>query len=251
MQLAFLASGLSEAQNAKKKLQAAYGKVTPAKADVLAVLGGDGFMLSSLHKYGHLGKPLFGMKLGKVGFLMNRFTEDDVAERVSKAQAVDLKPLQMTTTDPDGHQTQALAINEVSLWRQTNQAAHLRISINDIIRIPELMADGVLLSTAAGSTAYNLSAHGPILPLGTEALALTPISPFRPRRWRGAVLPNKTRVTVEVLNHKKRPVNATADSDEVADVVRVDMHLRQDIYYRLLFDPDHSLEERVLNEQFL
>ncbi len=250
-QLAFLASGSSEAQNAKKKLQAAYGKVTAGKADVLVVLGGDGFMLSSLHKYGHLKKPLFGMKLGKVGFLMNRFTKDDVAERIGKAQAVDLKPLKMIATGADGQQTEALAINEISLWRQTNQAAHLRISINDIVRIPELMADGVLLSTAAGSTAYNLSAHGPILPLGTEALALTPISPFRPRRWRGAVLPNKTRVTVEVLNHKKRPVNAAADSDEVADVVRVDMHLQQDIFYRLLFDPDHSLEERVLNEQFL
>ncbi len=251
MQLAFLASRAGEAQSAKKQLLEMYGNVRIDKADVLVVLGGDGFMLSSIHRYGELQKPMFGMKLGRVGFLMNRFAEDDLLERIEAAGSVDLKPLKMVATDTRGKQTEALAINEVTLWRKTNQAAHLRISINDIVRIPELMADGVLLSTAAGSTAYNLSAHGPILPLGTEALALTPISPFRPRRWRGAVLPNKTRVTVEVLNHKKRPVNATADSNEVHNVLRVDMHLQQEISYRLLFDPDHTLEERVLNEQFL
>ncbi len=251
MRLAFLASRVQEAQSARKKLQAVYGRITPAKADVLVVLGGDGFMLSSLHRYGHLKIPLFGMKLGRVGFLMNRFEEQDLERRIEDAQQVDLKPLQMTALDINRKKTEALAINEIAIWRQTNQAAHLRISINDIVRIPELVADGVLLSTAAGSTAYNLSAHGPILPLGTEALALTPISPFRPRRWRGAVLPNNTRVTVEVLNHKKRPVNATADSDEVAHVLRVDMHLQHDIQYQLLFDSDHSLEERVLHEQFL
>lgn len=251
MQLAFLASRAGEAQSAKKKLLEKYSAVSPQKADVLVVLGGDGYMLSSIHKYGHLQKPMFGMKLGRVGFLMNRYSDKKLLERIEAAGPVDLKPLKMVATDARGKQTEALAINEVSLWRKTNQAAHLRISINDIVRIPELMADGVLLSTAAGSTAYNLSAHGPILPLGTEALALTPISPFRPRRWRGAVLPNKTRVTVEVLNHKKRPVNATADSDEVHNVLRVDMHLNHDISYRLLFDPDHTLEERVLNEQFL
>lgn len=251
MQLAFLASGSSEARRAKHVLEANYGRISPEEANVLIILGGDGYMLHSLHKYGHLRKSLYGMKLGKVGFLMNRYSEDNLFERIEQAETVHLKPLHMTAVDMHDRKTEALAINEVSLWRQSNQAAHLRISINDIVRIPELVADGVLLATAAGSTAYNLSAHGPILPLGTEALALTPISPFRPRRWRGAVLPDRTRVTVEVLDHNKRPVSVAADSDEVRSVVRVDMYQQQDTQYHLLFDPGHSLEERVLNEQFL
>lgn len=249
--LAFLASSLPEAQTARQRLQALYGDHAPEQADVIVVLGGDGCMLRALHAHTHLHKPLYGMKQGTVGFLLNQYNEHDLLQRIDAAEPVMLHPLAMTAIDLAGNTHQSQAINEVALWRQSNQAAHLRIKVNDVVRVPELVADGVLLATAAGSTAYNLSVRGPILPLGTDALALTPISPFRPRRWNGAILPGPARVEVEVLNPHKRPVSATADAFEVRDVQRVSMHLAVDTEYTLLFDPDHSLEERILQEQFL
>ena len=249
--LAFESSHSSEAVAARERLEQRYGTYDPEDADILVVLGGDGFMLRTLHRHISLELPMYGMKFGSVGFLMNRFSEDDLLERIEQAQQVELNPLRMIAATESGNEVKALAINEVSLLRQSNQAAHLRILINDVVRVDELVCDGMLLSTAAGSTAYNLSAHGPILPLGTEALALTPISPFRPRRWRGAILPSNARVSVEVLDPFKRPVSATADAYEVRNVTRVDMALERSVTHRLLFDPDHSLEERILNEQFV
>ncbi len=249
--LAFIASNLPEAQQAKQRLQTRYGEHSLDQADVVVVLGGDGYMLRALAAHTHLHKPFYGMKQGTVGFLLNRYDEDDLLQRIAAAEPVILHPLAMTATDVDGLTHQSQAINEVSLWRQSNQAAHLRIKINDVIRVEQLVADGVLLATAAGSTAYNLSVRGPILPLGTDALALTPISPFRPRRWTGAILPAQARVEVEVLNPDKRPASATADAFEVRDVQHVSMHLASNTEYTLLFDPDHSLEERILQEQFL
>lgn len=249
--LAFLASSLPEAQAARARLQAHHGDHTPEQADVIVVLGGDGYMLRALHAHTHLHKPFYGMKQGTVGFLLNQYDEDQLLQRIIMAEPVMLHPLAMTATDLAGDTHHSQAINEVALWRQSNQAAHLRIKVNDVVRVPQLVADGVLLATSAGSTAYNLSVRGPILPLGTDALALTPISPFRPRRWNGAILPGQARVEVEVLNPHKRPVSATADAFEVRDVQCVSMHLAIDTEYTLLFDPDHSLEERILQEQFL
>lgn len=249
--IAVLASGNPKARAARDELVSRYGAVEAADADVLIVLGGDGFMLHTLHEHADRGQRLFGMRLGDVGFLMNRYSVEGLFERLEAAEEVGLNPLRMIAETTGGGRSQALAINEVSLLRQTNQAAHIRIEINDRPRVEKLVADGVLVCTAAGSTAYNLSAHGPILPLGTEALALTPISPFRPRRWRGAVLPAGARITLRVLNADHRPVSATADYDEFRNVSVV--HIRQDksVVHRLLFDPEHSLEERILNEQFI
>ncbi len=249
--LAFLASSLPEAQAAQQRLQRRYGEHQPQHADVIVVLGGDGYMLRALHAHTHLHKPFYGMKQGTVGFLLNQYGEDELRQRIAAAEPVILHPLCMRAIDLDGQTHQSQAINEVALWRQSNQAAHLRIKVNAVERVPELVADGILLSTAAGSTAYNLSVRGPILPLGTDALALTPISPFRPRRWNGAILPAQAQVAVEVLDPAKRPVSATADAFEVRNVQHVDMHLDTDTHYTLLFDADHSLEERILQEQFL
>jgi NAD+ kinase len=249
--LAFLHSNLDAARKTAARLRTVHGEYTPEQADVIMVLGGDGFMLRALHQYSHLRKPFYGMKQGTVGFLLNQYDEEDLQTRLEHAEAVTLHPLSMTAVDVHGKQHKAQAINEVSLWRQSNQAAHLRIKVNDVVRVTQLVADGILLSTAAGSTAYNLSVRGPILPLGTDALALTPISPFRPRRWNGAILPGLARVEVEVLDAEKRPVSATADAHEVRDVHSVSMRLTTTTEYTLLFDPDHSLEERILQEQFL
>jgi NAD+ kinase len=232
-------------------MQESYGQAPLDQADVIVALGGDGFMLRALHRYIETGLPVYGMRTGNVGFLMNRFEHEGLRERLAAAEQVDLHPLRMKAETESGDLSTALAINEVSLLRQTNQAAHIRISVNGKVKVENLVADGVLLSTTAGSTAYNLSAHGPILPLGTDALALTPISPFRPRRWNGAVLPGSAQVSFEVLDPHKRSVSATADAFEVRNVVRVDVHEDRSIALRLLFDPDHSLEERILNEQFL
>ena len=234
-----------------QRLKKRYGHASLDEADVIVALGGDGFMLHSLHRYVDAGIPIYGMKRGSVGFLMNRFEEEGLPERLQVAQPVELNPLRMEASTEAGGQATALAINEVSLLRQTNQAAKIRILVNDAVKIDELICDGVLLSTTAGSTAYNFSAHGPILPLGTEALALTPISPFRPRRFRGAILPSAVKVTFEVLDFYKRPVSATADAQEVRNVVQVDITEDKTVTHCLLFDPDHSLEERILNEQFL
>jgi len=247
----FVASQTNAAQAAMEALQARYGQSEVGDADVIVALGGDGFMLRTLHRLLPAGLPVYGMKLGDVGFLMNRFREDKLHDRLNAADVVELNPLCMIAVTEAGGESRALAINEVSLLRQLNQAAHIRILVNGSVKVEDLVCDGVLVSTAAGSSAYNLSAQGPILPLGTEALALTPISPFRPRRWRGAVLPTSVRIRFEVLDCYKRPVSATADAQEIRNVVSVDVFEDKNIVLKLMFDPDHSLEQRILDEQFL
>ena len=249
--IAFVASQTDVAQSALATLTAMHGQCEPEAADVLVPLGGDGFMLQTLHRYGHLGKPVYGMKLGTVGFLMNQHREDDLLARIERAEPAVLRPLEMQAETESGSTVTSLAYNEVSLLRQTRQAAHLRIDLNGTTRLEELVADGVILSTAAGSTAYNFSAHGPILPLGAGVVALTPIAPFRPRRWRGAILRAETRVRFRVLDPYKRPVSVTADSHEVRDVVEVTIHESRERTVTLLFDPEHNLEERILSEQFV
>ena len=247
----FVASEVENADSAMAALQEQYGQHELDQADVIVALGGDGFMLRTLHRFLPAGLPVYGMKLGKVGFLMNRFREDDLQKRLTEADVVELNPLCMIAMTEAGNESKALAINEVSLLRQVNQAAHIRILVNGSVKVEDLVCDGVLVSTAAGSSAYNLSAHGPILPLGTDALALTPISPFRPRRWRGAVLPSSVRIRFEILDNYKRPVSATADAHEIRNVVSVDVFEEKNVTLKLMFDPDHSLEQRILDEQFL
>ena len=249
--IAFAASQHPRAREALAELRQRYQPVPHNEADVLVALGGDGFMLDTLHENSARDLPVFGMHLGEVGFLMNRFSVDDLPQRIAGAASFELAPLKMRAETVDGRVRKGLAINEVALLRQTNQAAHIRILVNGTERVPRLVADGVLVATAAGSTAYNLSAHGPIIPLGTEAVVLTPISPFRPRRWRGAVLPAAAEVEFEVLNAERRPVSATADYDEFRDVARVQVTQSNSLRHTLLFDPEHSLDERILREQFL
>ncbi len=248
--IAFVAADTDEARNARARLAAAYGDAEPGQATLIVALGGDGFMLETLHQFVHRGVPVFGMNRGSVGFLMNEFREGGLLDRLDRAVTVGLHPLHMCAYCYDGMVHQALAFNEVSLWRQTRQAAKLRITVDGKVRLPELNCDGALVATPAGSTAYNLSVQGPIIPLGANLLALTPISAFRPRRWRGALLPHSARITFEVLERAKRPVNACADFTEVHDVARVDVHEDRSVKLRLLFDPEHNLEERVLKEQF-
>jgi NAD+ kinase len=248
--IAIVASKTPEGQASLVALQEAFGTLAPADADVIVALGGDGFMLQTVHRHMALNKPVYGMKAGTVGFLMNQHRPERLLERIANAQATVLKPLEMVAVSEAGSSVNALAFNEVSLLRQTKQAAKIRVYLNGSVRLDELVCDGVLLSTPAGSTAYNLSAHGPILPLGSEVLAMTPISPFRPRRWRGAILRSATEVKLEILDHYKRPVSATADSSEVRDVVEVSIRESRDRTVTLLFDPEHNLEERILNEQF-
>lgn len=248
--IAFLASQTSDAQAALQTLCARHGQCEPDEADVLCALGGDGFMLQTLHRHGSLGKPVFGMKLGTVGFLMNQYRTDDLLERLAAAEPAVLHPLEMVAQTESGATVGSLAYNEVSLLRQTRQAAHLSIELNGKLRLDELIADGVMVATAAGSTAYNYSAHGPILPLGANVVALTPIAAFRPRRWRGALLKADTEVRFRVLDPYKRPVSATADSHEVRDVVEVMIRESRERTVRLLFDAEHNLEERILSEQF-
>jgi len=247
----FVATHVPDAQETLKRLKDRYQAVELEEANVIVALGGDGFMLRTLHRFLPAGLPVYGMKLGDVGFLMNRFREDDLQERLTEADLVELNPLRMIAVTEAGSETSALAINEVALLRQLNQAAHIRILVNGKVKVVDLVCDGVLVATAAGSTAYNLSAYGPILPLGTEALAMTPISPFRPRRWRGAVLPSSARIRFEILDHYKRPVSATADAQEIRNVTSVDVFEERDVTLKLMFDPDHSLEQRILDEQFL
>lgn len=248
--IALVASHGAEAQAELAALKDRYGDVAPEEADVIVALGGDGFMLRTLHRHLSLGIPVYGMKLGTIGFLLNPFHPDDLRERIARAQPTVMRPLSMHAHSESGTTVEALAFNEVSLLRQTKQAAHIRVSLNGVVRIEELMCDGVLVATPAGSTAYNLSAHGPILPIGSKLLAMTPISPFRPRRWRGAVLPATTEIKFEILDHYKRPVSATADSSEVRDVVEVVIRESTEQTMTLLFDPEHNLEERILKEQF-
>ena len=248
--LSIVSSEHPGSREAAAVLRKRYGEVPLDEAEVLVVLGGDGFMLHTLHENVDRDVPVFGMRLGEVGFLMNRYSPDHLSERIAEAREVVLNPLEMQVTDTEGREHKAVAINEVALLRQTNQAAHIRIVVNGRERVSRLVADGALVATAAGSTAYNLSAHGPILPLGTEAVVLTPISPFRPRRWQGAILPASVEVRFEVINPQRRPVSATADYDEVRDVVSVTVRQKPSTTHRLLFDPEHSLEERILSEQF-
>lgn len=250
VRLAFVASDRPEAQEARQRLTGIYGAVSEEAADVVVALGGDGFMLETLHRNLETRRPIYGMNRGSVGFLMNEYAEEGLLERIAGAEQAVIHPLSMVARDAAGVEHRALAINEVSLLRQTRQTAKLRIFIDGRARMNELICDGVLLSTAAGSTAYNLSAHGPIIPLDAQVLALTPISAFRPRRWRGALLSHKARVGIEVLENDKRPVSAVADNLEVRDVVEV--HIQEDRNNSLvmLFDAGRSLEERVLSEQF-
>jgi NAD+ kinase len=248
--IAFVASAGAEAQQALAQLAALYGNHAPADADVVVALGGDGLMLQTLHQHMRSGKPIYGMHRGTVGFLMNEFSIDDLHARLAAARDTLINPLLMRATDISGIVHLHHAINEVALFRQTHQAARLRILIDEHERMPELIADGILVATPAGSTAYNLSAQGPIMPINAALLALTPISPFRPRRWRGALLPNTAVVVIEVLEGDKRPVAAVADHDEARDVRRVEVLSDKTISMRMLFDPGHSLEERILREQF-
>lgn len=247
----FVASQTEPAGKALAVMGNRYGHYELHEAEVIVALGGDGFMLRTLHRVIASDLPVFGMKIGNVGFLMNRYNEDDLVPRLAAASRVGLNPLCMDVETESGTSVSVIAINEISLLRQSNQAAHIRILVNDIVKVEKLVCDGILLATAAGSTAYNFSVRGPILPLGTDALALTPISPFRPRRWNGAILPSSARVSFEILDHYKRPVSATADAHEVRNITRVNAFQDKEIELNLLFDPDHSLEERILNEQFL
>jgi NAD+ kinase len=248
--IAVLASPAPEAQAARAALGQRLDTVPPAEADVLVALGGDGFMLQTLHRHGALGRPVYGMKLGTVGFLMNQYRPDALMDRLDLARPTVLRPLEMRAVTESGATVESLAYNEVSLLRQTRQAAHLRIRVNGQVKLDELVCDGALVATPAGSTAYNCSAHGPILPLGTDVVALTPIAAFRPRRWRGAILRADAEVGLEVLDPLKRPVSATADSHEVRDVVEVTVRQSRERTVTLLFDPEHELAERILDEQF-
>ena len=248
--IAFVASQTPEAREAYAKLEKRYGNADPAKADVIVALGGDGLMLQTLHKFMNSGKPIYGMHRGTVGFLMNEFVEEGLAERLAAAHITVIHPLVMKARDAQGRTHKHRAINEVSLFRQSAQAAHLRILIDGQERLTELVSDGVLVATPAGSTAYNLSAQGPIIPINAPLLALTPISPFRPRRWRGALLPDKANVTIEVMDADKRPVAAVADHDEVRSVRNVNIGMDHTISINMLFDPGHNLDERILREQF-
>lgn len=249
--IAFVSSQTPEADAARERLIARYGAVAEEDADVIVALGGDGLMLQTLHRFRDRGLPIYGMHRGSVGFLMNTFREDGLIERLDAAQHVKIYPLLMEVVDKNGTRFKAPAINEVSLLRQTYQAAKLRVSIDGKVRLDQLICDGIIVATPAGSTAYNLSAHGPILPLGTALLAITPISPFRPRRWRGALVPDKARIDIAVLEADKRPVSAVADHYEVRDIIAVSARLDRSSSIDMLFDPDHGLEERILREQFV
>jgi NAD+ kinase len=249
--LAFVASDAPDAKLAQKALAKRYGNAKLVQAQYIIALGGDGVMLQTLHKYGHTGKPIYGMNRGSVGFLMNDYQPEGLIERLKQAEATLIHPLRLVTRDVHGRKHRAIAYNEVSMFRQTYQAAKLSISIDGKERLKELIADGLLVSTPAGSTAYNLSAHGPILPINSRLLALTPLSAFRPRRWRGAILPHDSKVNITVLEADKRPVSAVADHTEFRDVQAVDIAEDSEIAATLLFDRGSNLSERVLSEQFL
>ena len=248
--IAFVASDHDIAQAALADLTAKYDSVDPSVAEVIVALGGDGLMLATLHEHMNDGVPVYGMNRGSVGFLMNEYDVENLIERLEGAETTALHPLKMTAIDSDGNEHNRLAINEVSLFRQTHQAAKLRISVDGKVRLAELIADGLLVATPSGSTAYNLSAQGPILPIGSPLLALTPISPFRPRRWRGALLPNRAHIKIEVLNPEIRPVSAVADNRETRSVVEVLIEEDTATEYLMMFDPGHNLDERILVEQF-
>jgi NAD+ kinase len=248
--IACVDSGSPRAKVAHAELADRYPLVPPGESDVIVVLGGDGFMLHSIHHYHYLGRPLFGMNCGTVGFLLNTYRLDNLPERIAAAKALHLHPLIMKATTAGGNVEETAAFNEVTVIRHTGQSANIRVTIDGVERLAKFVGDGIIIATAAGSTAYNLSAHGPIIPLGSSILALTPVSPFRPRRWRGALLPHTVVVVLENLDPKKRPLTATADFNEIYDVVSVTVREDTATTVNLLFDPDHSLEERMLGEQF-
>jgi NAD+ kinase len=250
VKIAFLAAATEVARAAQDRLAERYGAAPLDRADFVVPLGGDGMMLETQHKLLGRNMPIYGMNCGSVGFLMNDFREDALQERLAAAQAAVLHPLRMRAYTGNGTPEEALAINEVSLLRETRQAAKIRVVVDGKARLTELICDGILVSTPAGSTAYNLSAHGPIIPLGANLLPLTPISAFRPRRWRGALLPGDAEVVFEVLEHEKRPVSATADYTEVRDIRRVEVREDRGVSLTMLFDPDHGLSERIIAEQF-
>ena len=248
--IAFVSSGTQDAEAARASLARRYGDVGIEQAEAVVALGGDGHMLQTLHRAMDRELPVYGMNFGSIGFLMNDFAEDGLMERIAAAERTKIHPLVMHVTDSEGGKHDELALNEVSLLRSTYQAAKLRITIDGKVRLGELVCDGILLATPVGSTAYNLSAHGPILPVGANLLALTPISAFRPRRWRGAIVANTATVIIDILERDKRPVNAVADNKEIVNVARVDVSEDRRHNVTLLFDPGHSLAERVLAEQF-
>jgi len=248
--IAFVASDVPAAQQARRRLIKRYGDARPETADVVVALGGDGLMLATLQRLMNSGKPIYGMHRGTIGFLMNEFSETGLVERLAAAEVSVIHPLVMRARDAAGRVHRHRAINEVSLFRQGYQAARLRVLVDGKVRLPALVADGVLVATPAGSTAYNLSAQGPIIPIGAPLMALTPISPFRPRRWRGALLPDRAKVRIDVLEGDKRPVAAVADHDEVRSVRSVEIGMDHSTSMHMLFDPGHSLDERILREQF-
>jgi NAD+ kinase len=248
--IAFVASRGPDAEEALGLLKEKYDSVDPDDADVIVALGGDGYMLEAIHRNLQRNLPIYGMNRGTVGFLLNTFDTETLMARLDNAHEVKLRPLHMRVTTNSGIEQDAYGFNEVSLLRQTRQAANIRVTIDGKVRLDKLMCDGCLVATPAGSTAYNLSAHGPILPIGSGVLALTPISAFRPRRWQGAVLRQDAQIHLTILDHYKRPVSAVADAHEVRDVAEVEIRVDPDREVTLLFDADHNLEERILNEQF-
>jgi len=250
LRLAFVAAATPAARAARVALEERYGSVTPAKADYIVALGGDGLMLQALHHNIKRQTPIFGMNLGTVGFLLNQYRATGLTARLKAAREVTLTPLRMIAETTRGQTREAIAINEVSLFRSSRQTARIAISVDRQQRLPELNCDGILLATPAGSTAYNLSVQGPIIPLGAGVLALTPISAFRPRRWRGALLPRRAKVEFTILDPRKRPVSAAADATDIPNVEKVTVTEATDIALTLLFDPEHDLEERILKEQF-
>jgi NAD+ kinase len=255
MKFHFIASDSPEALTCFESLESSLGQYSIAEAEIVVAIGGDGTLLEALHKTEAHNLPVYGINKGSVGFLMNPSTKDNLpailSDKIAKSVKVPIHPLKMCATDHHGKSFEALAYNEVSLLRQARQAAKIQISIDDVVRLNELICDGILVATPAGSTAYNLSAHGPIIPLNSNVLALTPISAFRPRRWRGALLPSSVVIQFDALEAYKRPISATADDFEVRHVTKVEISQAHAISKTLLFDPDHSLEERVLKEQFL
>lgn len=248
--LHFLAAETEAAQDALKGLTRHYGQTPIGECDIIVPLGGDGFLLECLHAHHKKGKPFYGLNKGSEGFLLNLSLSEKLSDRIPKSHAITLHALVMAAETVDGRICEAIAFNEVSLFRETRQAAKLQVDIDGVTRLEQLVADGIMVSTPAGSTAYNFSAHGPIIPLNANLLALTPISPFRPRRWAGALLPETTEVTVRILENAKRPVGATADFTEIRDVVSVKIRQKKSVTATLLFDPDHALEERITREQF-
>lgn len=250
LKIAFVASKVESAQKALGELVAKYGEHAPENADVIVALGGDGFMLHTLHRMQTHDVPIYGMNRGTVGFLMNAYDADNLDQRLLDAEEEVINPLVMKVDCSDGSTQTALAINEVSVLRAGQQAAKLRITVDGKLRLEELVCDGAMISTPAGSTAYNYSAHGPILPIGSDVLALTAVAPFRPRRWRGALLPKTSVVRFDVLEPEKRPVMAAADSQPVRDVLSVEIRSEPEVSHRILFDPEHGLEERLIREQF-